>query len=85
MIFKKNKNAGLANRTINIHVGLIRKIINYGKGKKYIRESFHLKYPMLSEPVKHHAFLDFDEWEKLRNNISYDMGVKRAVFGRQTG
>ncbi len=82
---KRQKSAKYSNRTINIHIGLVRKIINYGKDKKYIRENFNLKYPMLDEPKKQHAFLDYDEWEKLKSNITYDLAFKRVMVGRQTG
>ncbi len=82
---QKSTTPPYGNRTINIHVGLVRKIINYGKGKKYLRDSFKLSYPMLSEPKKQHAYLDFDEWDALKNNITYDMGFKRVIVGRNTG
>lgn len=83
--FQMQQKKDYANRTINIHIGLVRKIINYGKAKKYVRENFTLHYPMLDEPKKQHAFLDYGEWEKLKDNISYDLALKRTIVGRQTG
>ena len=82
---QNRKKAGYANRTINIHVGLMRKIINYGKNIGQIRDNLKIKYPMLDEPKKEHAFLDFTEWEKLKKNITYDLALSRVLVARLTG
>lgn len=83
--FQENqKSAGLANRTVNIHIGLVRKIMNYSKEKKYIT-NVDLKYPMLVENKKEHAFLAFKEYELLINNVTYDLALKRIEFGSKTG
>jgi site-specific recombinase XerD len=48
-------------------------------------ENVKLKYPMLREPKKLHAFLTFEEYDKLKRHIRYDMALKRIEFGRHTG
>ena len=78
------KSSGYANRTVNIHMGLIRKIMNYAKDNKYIT-TVDLKYPMLPESKKQHAFLTEEEFAILKQNISYDLAVKRVIFGKNTG
>ncbi len=79
------KTKGYANRTVNIHIGLIRKIINFAKDKDYIGKDFKLKYPILEESRKLHAFLSPEEFKKLGENITYDLTLKRMVFARNTG
>lgn len=81
----RQKTKGYANRTVNIHIGLIRKIINFAKDKDYIGETFKLKYPMLEETRKLHAFLSPEEFKKLSENITYDIVLKRIIFARNTG
>jgi site-specific recombinase XerD len=81
----KQKATGLANRTVNIHIGLVRKIINFGKDNGYLSKNFTIKYPMLKEPIKKHAFLDFEEFDALKDNVTYDRTLKRVLFGRLTG
>ncbi len=44
-----------------------------------------LKYPMLDEPKKKHAFLTFEEFDALKEGVTYDLGLKRMLFGRLTG
>jgi integrase len=80
----KQKLNGYANRTVNIHMELIRKIMNYAKTKKYIGK-IDLKYPMLQEPKKLHAFLTPDEYKAFKKEFSYDKAYLRTVFGRNTG
>lgn len=53
--FQARQSAKYAPRTVNIHMGLIRKIIRFSQ----IPTS--LKYPMLREPKKLHSFLTPDE------------------------
>lgn len=78
------KSNGYANRTVNIHMGLVRKIMNYAKDKKYIT-TVDLKYPMLPESKKQHAFLTEEEFAILKQNVSYDLAVKRIILGKNTG
>jgi site-specific recombinase XerD len=73
-----------SNRTINIHVGLIRKIMKYAEDRGYIR-NVKLKYPMLPESQKVHTFLDPAEAKKFIKHFSYDMAMKRTCFGILTG
>jgi site-specific recombinase XerD len=80
----QQKRRGYANRTVNIHIGTIRKIRNFAIDKEYIDDR-KLMYPMLREPKKLHAFLSPEEYGKLKQHFSYDMALKRVVFGRQTG
>jgi integrase len=80
----KQKLKGYANRTVNIHMELVRKIMNYAKAKKYIG-NIDLKYPMLREPKKLHAFLTPDEYKAFKEKLSYNKAYLRTVFGRNTG
>jgi integrase/recombinase XerD len=80
----KQKSKGYANRTVNIHMELVRKIMNYARTKKYIG-NIDLKYPMLREPKKLHAFLTPDEYRAFKKELSYDKVYLRTVFGRNTG
>jgi len=80
----KQKLNGYANRTVNIHMELVRKIMNYAKTKKYIGK-IELKYPMLREPKKLHAFLTPDEYKAFKKELSYHKAYLRTVFGRNTG
>lgn len=73
-----------SNRTVNILIGIIRKILNFAVAKGYIEE-IRLKYPHLKEPKKLHAFIRPDEFEKFASCISYDLAEKRIRFGRLTG
>ncbi len=81
---RKKKKEGYSNRTVNIHIGLVRKILNYAADSEYI-EKPELKYPMLSEPKKHHAFLTLKEFDRLIKHITYPLAYKRVVFARATG
>ncbi|UCE71606.1 MAG: tyrosine-type recombinase/integrase [Nitrospiraceae bacterium] len=78
------KSNGYANRTVNIHLGLVRKIINYAVDYGYIKH-VQLKYPMLREPKKLHAFLSPEEYGQLKKTVSYDLALKRIEIGRLTG
>lgn len=79
------KSAGYANRTVNIHISLIRKIINYGITYGHVDKQLSLKYPMLGEPKKELAYLEFDEWERLNQSIHIRIVLARIQFGRFTG
>jgi site-specific recombinase XerD len=81
---ERQKSAGYANRTVNIHVGLVRKIMNYAKDRKYITTT-DLKYPMLQERKKQHAFLTEEEFTLLKQNMSYGLAQKRIIVGKNTG
>ena len=74
----------LANRTVNIHMGLVRKIMKFSEQQGYITET-KLKYPMLREPKRLHAFFTPEEFKAVADNISYDLALKRFKFGRLTG
>jgi integrase len=73
-----------SNRTVNILMGIVRKVMNFAVAKGYIEE-VRLKYPHLKEPKKLHAFITPDEFEKFASSISYDLAEKRIRFGRLTG
>jgi integrase len=79
----KQKARKYSNRTVNIHISLIRKIINYAVQKGYI-EAPKLKYPMLRESKRLHAFFSPDEFERLIKKVS-GLVLKRIRFGRLTG
>jgi integrase len=80
----KYRDHTLANRTVNIHMGLIRKIMKYAEAKGYI-EASKLKYPMLRESKRLHAFFTHEEIQKLIEAISYTLARERIRFGRLTG
>ncbi|MDA8241552.1 MAG: tyrosine-type recombinase/integrase [Nitrospiraceae bacterium] len=80
----RQKSMGYANRTCNIHMGLVRKIMNFAKAKQYITR-VELKYPMLKESKKQHAFFAPQEYELLKKNITYDLALKRVEFAKNTG
>jgi len=80
----RKKKQGYANRTVNLHVGLVRKVLKFAMDKGYIR-NIRTKFPMLREAKKQHAFLNPLEYEKLKDYISYDLALKRVVFARNTG
>jgi integrase len=81
---RRKKRQGYANRTVNIHIGLVRKIIHYAIDKNYMYEK-PLKYPMLREAKKLHSFLTPEEYLKLTQTISYSMAIQRVRFAKQTG
>ena len=80
----EQKSKGYANRTVNMHMELVRKIMNYSKTKKYIGK-IDLQYPMLQEPKKLHAFLTPGEYKAFKKELSYNKAYLRTVFGRNTG
>lgn len=81
----QKKLQGLSNRTVNIHISVIRKIINFAVDKGYIAVSPVKKYPMLKESKKLHAFLTPEEVRALIENIPCDLTKKRVLFGVLTG
>lgn len=83
---KKTKHRGrkLGNRTVNIHIGLVRKIMKFAEWKKYIDDP-KLKYPMLREPQRLHAFFTPDEFKAIINHMADDLTLKRIRLGRCTG
>lgn len=78
------KEEGYANRTINIHIGLIRKILYHAKDKKYIHE-IDFKFPMLPESQKVHAFLSPEEFPAFIRHFNRSMAYKRSLVGVCTG
>jgi site-specific recombinase XerD len=80
----RQKSSGYANRTCNIHMGLVRKIMNFAKAKQYITR-VELKYPMLRESKKQHAFFAPNEYELLKKHITYNLALKRVEFAKNTG
>jgi integrase len=77
----RQKEQGYSNRTVNIHVGLVRKIYKYAKVKKTLR------FPMLLEAKKKHIFLAPGEYHRLIKNFDEkaELAYLRTVFGRHTG
>ncbi len=73
-----------SNRTVNILIGIVRKVMNFAVAKGYINE-VRFKYPHLKEPRKLHMFIPPDEFEKFASNISYNLAEKRIRVGRLTG
>jgi len=79
----KQKIKKYANRTVNIHMALIRKILNFSNDKGYC--NIKLKYPMLPEGERHHAFLNPEEKQKFLSAFKDSIAYKRVVFGLMTG
>ena len=75
---------GLSNRTVNILVGIIRKIMLYAAAKGWTG-SATMKYPKLREAKRHHAFLTPDEYSRLVSRIENPLTRARVVFARHTG
>jgi len=71
-----------SNRSVNIYMGLVRKILYYVKGR-----NIDLRFPMLPEAKKHHAFLSPDEFEKFVQHFDdkSEMALLRTLFDRLTG
>jgi len=78
------KTEGYSNRTVNIHIGLVRKVMRYAEDKGYIR-NVKLKYPMLDEAEKTHSFLTPQETKEFIKFFSDDLAYKRVLFGLMTG
>jgi integrase len=79
----RQKRKGLNNRTVNIHMALIRQIMNFAIRSEYIGDP-KLRYPMLRESKRLHAFFSPQEFEKLIKKVS-GLVLKRIRFGRLTG
>lgn len=79
------KSEGLSNRTVNIHISIVRKVINFAVDKGFIAQSPVKKYPMLKESKKQHAFLTPEELKALIDNIADPLTRKRVLFGALTG
>lgn len=81
---RQQKKKGLANRTVNIHIGLVRKIMKYAEMSGFVGD-LHLKYPMLRESKKLHAYLSKDEIHKMMEHITDPLTQKRFRFAFLTG
>lgn len=77
----RQKNKGLANRTINMHIGLIRKILYHDK----IRKVGDIQFPMLQESQKIFMFLTPDEIERIMKHFTHSLALKRSLFGYMSG
>lgn len=78
------KSKGYSNRSVNIYMGLVRKILRYSKECGHLR-NLDLKFPMLPEPQKHHAFLTPEEFNKLTKGFHSRLAYLRTYFARHTG
>lgn len=78
------KDAGLANRTINIIIGIVRKILNHAADKGKIKRP-DIQYPHLQEAKKLHNFLTFSEFTSLEAIGADTLVFKRIIVGRNTG
>ncbi|KJR43932.1 Integrase, catalytic core, phage domain protein [Candidatus Magnetoovum chiemensis] len=58
--------------------------MNFAHSNDYISE-VKLKYPMLKEPKKEHAFLSPSDFNLFIKHITYDLAYKRVLFARNTG
>jgi integrase len=78
---KQQKRQGYANRTVNMHMGLIRRILNHADRKGYIAAGdLNLRYPMLAEPKKLHASLTPAEFRAIQQ---VDMGKYSGPLSEQ--
>jgi integrase len=75
------KDMGLENRTINIIVGIVQKIMNHAIGENKIKK-MDLKYPHLKEAKKLHNFLTFEEFACME--AIAELAMKRIIIGRST-
>ena len=78
------KSKGYSNRSVNIYMGLIRKILRYSKKCGHLK-NLDLRFPMLPEPQKHHAFLTPEEFNKLLGGFHSRLAYLRTIFARHTG
>lgn len=82
----QKKYEGYSNRSINIFMGIVRKILRHSLATHQISR-LDLRFPMLPEPKKHHAFASPDELTKLLNgfDIKGRVAFLRTVFAVNTG
>ena len=80
------KSKGYSNRSVNIYMGLIRKILRHSKKCGHLR-TLDLKFPMLPEPQKHHAFLTPEEFNRLIRGFHSKaiLAYLRTYFAGHTG
>ncbi len=85
----KQKSAGLSNCTVNKHIALIRKIVYFARDTEEGLILPKLKFPMLDEPKRQHAFFSPEEYESLIRAFSTHPKAHRSFlrvrFGRLTG
>jgi len=74
----------LANRSVNICIGIVRKIINHAITNQMIDRPT-LKFPRLKESKKLHAFLTFEEYDRLSRSPEGGLTIQRIIVGRNTG
>jgi len=79
------KKAGLANRTVNIHMALLRKILRHAESVYNYSPRRPLRFPMLIEATKTHAFLTPSELRRFIAGFRDDLALKRTLFGLTTG
>ncbi|HCL81345.1 MAG TPA: hypothetical protein DHW81_03685, partial [Nitrospiraceae bacterium] len=87
---KLKKSDNYSNRTTNILVGIIRKIINHAcdtdKRIKRLWNELDIKWPKsLRENKKQHAFLTFNEFDSLISQLNNKITRLRAIVMRYTG
>lgn len=78
------KGRKLANRTVNMHLGLVRKINNHAIQRALVPDN-RLTYPMLREQKRVHAYFEPEEFARLTKHVSYDLALARIELGRYTG
>ena len=84
------KATGLSNRTVNILVSIVKRILEYAsaghKSIKSILRETDLQFPkQLSESKKKHAFFTHEEFEKLIPFVMNTLTRSRIVVNRHTG
>lgn len=81
------KEQGYSNRSTNIYVSLIRKIMKFSLSIKHIDKIGVDRFPMLEESQKEHAFLSPQEYEQFVQGFSDKarMAMYRTMFARLTG
>ena len=78
------KAKSLANRTTNILVGIVRKILKHGASRHIIRTP-DVQFPKLKESRRLHAFFSDKEFNALLPRINDDMTRARVIVTRHTG
>ncbi|MBI5074410.1 MAG: tyrosine-type recombinase/integrase [Nitrospirae bacterium] len=85
----RQKSSGLSNCTVNKHLALIRKIVYFARDTEEGMILPMLKFPMLDEPKRQHAFFSPEEFESLVRAFSphpkAHRSFLRVIFGRLTG
>lgn len=81
------KGKGYSNRSTNMYVSLVRKIMKFSLSIKHIDKINVARFPMLEESQKEHAFLSPEEYNTFIQSFSdkAKIAMFRTIFARLTG